>query len=168
MTTSISGVNAGSVSASSSSNQKTSSLSEETKRKLEALGITVTDNMTESQAASLINSAQQKENDNSQNGQRQDSQSDVRADAKSLAQSMGISVSEDADADEILNDIGEQIEVMLEGAEKNPSILSTISSYLSELTNLDDRYETLQSQQQAVFAALDTVSNNNKLALGLS
>lgn len=167
MTTSISNVTAGSAAASSTSTQKTSSLSEETKKKLEALGITATDDMTEAQATALINAAQQK---GAQQGgeNQQDSQSDVRAEAKTLAASMGIVVSDDAETDEILNDIGEEIEVMLEEAETNPAILPSLSSYLSELTNLDDRYETLQARQESIYAAMDVISENKKMELGLS
>lgn len=165
MTTSISSVNVGTTGV-AASNQKTSSLSETTKKKLEALGITATDDMTESQALSLINSAQQK--DVQQGGEKQDSKSDIRAEAKSLAESIGIAVSDDAEAEDILNDIGQEIELMLEDAENNPSVLSSLSSYLSELTNLDERYETLQARQESMFTAMETIGDNKKLALGLS
>lgn len=166
MTTSISSVNTGAATTATSSTQKKSSLSEETKKKLEALGITVTDDMTESQAASLINQAQQK--DSQQGGEKQDSKSDIRAEAKTLAESIGIAVSDDAETDDILNDIGQEIELMLEDAENNPSVLSSLSSYLSELTNLDERYETLEAKQESMFAAMETIGDNKKLALGLS
>ncbi len=166
MTTSISSINTEAATTATSSTQKKSSLSEETKKKLEALGITVTDDMTESQAATLINQAQQE--NFQQGGEKQDTKSDIRAEAKTLAESIGIAVSDDAETDDILNDIGQEIELMLEDAENNPSVLSSLSSYLSELTNLDERYETLEAKQESMFAAMETIGDNKKLALGLS
>lgn len=61
MTTSISSVNAGSTAASEVMTKK-STLSSETKAKLEALGITVTDGMTESEAKSKISQAKHNNN----------------------------------------------------------------------------------------------------------
>ena len=81
---------------------------------------------------------------------------------------MGVSVSSDADLTEILDDIGAELEVMLEDAEGNPGILSTLSSYLSQLTSLDERYESLQNSLSGMYAAMEMVSTNNKIALGLS
>lgn len=57
MTTSISSVNAGSTAASEVATKK-STLSSETKAKLEALGITATDGMSESEAKAKIAQAE--------------------------------------------------------------------------------------------------------------
>ena len=56
---------------------------------------------------------------------------------------------------------------MLEEAEKNPSVLSQLSSYLSQLTNLDDRYDSLQNSQSSMYAAMNMISTQNKISLGL-
>lgn len=61
MTTSISSVNAGSTAASEVATKK-STLSSETKAKLEALGITATDGMTESEAKAKIAQAEAENN----------------------------------------------------------------------------------------------------------
>ena len=162
MTTSISSVNAGSTAASEVATKK-STLSSETKAKLEALGITATDGMTESEAKA-------KNNSQNQNNQQQgnSSASEILSEAKALANSVGVSVSSDADVTEILDDIGAELEEMLEEAENNPAILSQLSSYLSQLTNLDDRYDSLQNSQSSMYSAMNMISTNNKIALGLS
>lgn len=67
-----------------------------------------------------------------------------------------------------MDDIGTELEVMLEHAENNPAILSQLSSYLSELTSLDDSYDALQSSQSSMFSAMNMISTNNKIALGLT
>lgn len=168
MTTSISALNAGS-SAASEAVVKKSSLSNDTKAELEALGITATDGMTESEAQAKIAAAQQEQNAQNQGGQQgNSSESEILSDAKSLAAAVGVSVSSDADVSEILDDIGAELEVMLEEAENNPSVLSQLSSYLSQLTYLDDQYDALQSQQSSMYSAMNMISTNNKIALGLT
>lgn len=167
MTTSISSVNAGSSTVSEAVTKK-SSLSSETKAKLEALGITATDGMTESEAQAKISSAEAQNNSQNQDNQQENSsEREILSEAKALASSVGVSVAGDADVTEILDDIGAELEVMLENAENNPAILSQLSSYLSQLTNLDDRYETLQSSQSNMYSAMNMISTNNKIALGL-
>lgn len=167
MSTSISAVNAGS-SAAGEAVQKKSTLSSSTQNELEALGITATDGMTESEARQKI--AQTKAEQNAQNGEQQgnSSESEILADAKTLAAQVGVPVSGDADVSEILDDIGAELEMLLEEAENNPAILSQLSSFLSQLTNLDDQYDSLQSAQSGMYNAMNMVSTNNKIALGLT
>lgn len=167
MSTSISAVSAGSTAASESLVKKCS-LSETTKAKLEALGITATDGMTESEAQAKI--AQAEAQQQSQNGdeQQNSSESEIFSRAKTLAAKVGVTVSSDADVSEILDDIGAELEVLLEEAQGNPTRLATLSSYLSELTSLDDQYSSIQSAQNSMYAAMNMVSTNNKIALGLS
>ena len=88
-------------------------------------------------------------------------------DAKTLAAQVGVPVASDADVSEILDDIGAELETMLEDADGNPAVLSQLSSYLSQLTNLDDQYDTLQSAQSSFYSAMNMVSTNNKIVLGL-
>ena len=166
--TSISAVNAVNTAASEIVAKQQSSLSNETKAKLEALGITATNGMTESEAQSKI--AQKEAENNPQNGSQHgnSSESEILAEAKALASSVGVSVGSNADVSEILDDIGAELEEMLEEAETNPSVLSQISSYLSQLTSLDDRYETLQNSQSSMYSAMNMISTNNKIALGLN
>lgn len=168
MSTSISSVNAGSSAATNDTNVKKSSLSESTKSKLEALGIAATDDMTESEALSLISAAMQEKQSSSdeQNG-RNDSESQILSEAKALASSVGVSISSD-DTTEILNAIGNELETLLEDAENNPSILPQLSSYLSQLSSLDNRYDTLLDSQESIYSAMNMISTNNKVSHGLA
>ena len=168
MTTSISAVSAGTTSAIDTVTKKTT-LSDETKAKLAALGITATDDMTESEAQSLI-AAKEAENNaqNQTSDQGNSSETELLAEAKSLASALGVSVSSDDDVSDILDAIGNELEVMLEEAENNPSRLSQLSSYFSQLTSLTDRYDNLQTAQASMYSAMNMVSTSNKIALGLS
>ena len=111
MTTSISAVNAGS-SAASEVLSKKSSLSNDTTAKLEALGITVTEGMTESEAKAKI-AAKEAENNaqNQGNQQGNSSESEILSDAKSLASAVGVSVSSDATVDETTSDTSNETEL---------------------------------------------------------
>lgn len=168
MSTSISAVNAGSSAASEVISKKTSQLSSETKAKLESLGITATDGMTETEAQAKIAAAEQQENAQNQSGQQENSsERELLSEAKALASSVGVSVSSDADVSEILDDVSAELEAMLEDADGNPSVLSQLSTYLSTLTSLDSRYQTLQNSQASMYSAMNMISTNNKIALGL-
>lgn len=164
--TSISSVNAGTTqaNAASTTTQK-STLSESTKSKLQALGIPVTDDMTEAEATLLIQQKQEQENGN--NSEQSSSEAEILSEAKTLASALGVSVSDDADITTILDDIGAELEEMLESAENNPAILSTVSSYLSQLTSLDEQNDNIQSAREGFYAAMNVIAENKKMALGL-
>ncbi len=168
MSTSISNVSATSNAATNDTNVKKSSLSESTKAKLEALGITATDDMTESEALSLIAEKMQEQQSSSGNQQNQnDSESQILSEAKSLASAVGVNVSSD-DATEILNAIGNELESLLEDAEKNPNMLPQLSTYLSQLSSLDSRYDTLIDSQESMYSAMNIISTNKKFEHGLA
>ena len=158
MTTSISAVNAGSSSVSEMVVKK-STLSDSTKAQLEALGITATDGMTESEAQAKIAAAKQEQNAQNQGGEEQgnSSESEMLAEAKSLAASVGVSVSSDADLTEILDDIGAELEVMLEAASKlNEGMLAARAQtmicdlMLKFLTTEESKYSLLPSMSPAL------------------
>lgn len=135
---------------------------------MEALGITATDDMTESEALSLISAAmQEKQSSSDQQEGRNDSESQILSEAKALASSVGVSISSD-DTTEILNAIGNELETLLEDAENNPSILPQLSSYLSQLSSLDSRYDTLLDSQESIYSAMNMISTNNKVSHGLA
>ena len=67
----------------------------------------------------------------------EDSTDVIFAEAKSLASAVGVSVTSNADVCEILDEIGAELEAMLQEAETNPGILSTVSSFISRLRKTD-------------------------------
>lgn len=168
MTTSINSINAGGNAASETVTKKQSQLSDSTKKELEALGIPATDGMTEAEAQQKITQAKQEKQQ--QNGQQQgySSEFEIKADAKSLAEELGISVSDDADISDILNEIGTEIEALLDTAENNPSVLSKVCDYFNKLSNLDVEYDNMVALQSNYENAMNMIAENNKIALGLS
>ena len=165
MTTSINSVNAGS-SAASEVVAKKSQLSDSTKKELEALGITVTDDMSEYEAQQLIRTKAES-NPQNNDGQGNSSEYEVLSSAKTLASALGISVADDAEVSDVLDEIGAEIEALLESAENNPSILSTVSGYLTQLTGLDEEYDNIVALRENYNNAMDMIATNKKLALGL-
>lgn len=169
MTTSVSSVSSQTTQAAAAqTTQKKSDLSESTKRQLEALGIPVTDGMTEAQAQTKIQEAQRQEA--AENGDDEDqnlSETEVLADAKSLATRVGVSYEDDESVTEILDKISEELDAMIDEAGENPQEINTILEYYRELTSLDDQYDSIQTAQNSMYAAMNMVSTNNKIALGL-
>lgn len=169
MTTSVSSVSSQTTQAAAAqTTQKKSDLSESTKRQLEALGIPVTDGMTEAQAQTKIQEAQRQEAaENGDNEGQNLSETEVLADAKSLAARVGVSYEEDESVTEILDKISEELDAMIDEAGENPQEINTILEYYRELTSLDDQYDSIQTAQNSMYAAMNMVSTNNKIALGL-
>lgn len=169
MTTSVSSVSSQTTQAAAAqTTQKKSDLSESTKRQLEALGIPVTDEMTEAQAQTKIQEAQRQEAaENGDNEGQNLSETEVLADAKSLAARVGVSYEEDESVTEILDKISEELDAMIDEAGENPQEINTILEYYRELTSLDDQYDSIQTAQNSMYAAMNMVSTNNKIALGL-
>lgn len=169
MTTSVSSVSSQTTQAAAAqTTQKKSDLSESTKRQLEALGIPVTDGMTEAQAQTKIQEAQRQEAVENGDDEGQNlSETEVLADAKSLAARVGVSYEEDESVTEILDKISEELDTMIDEAGENPQEINTILEYYRELKSLDDQYDSIQSAQNSMYAAMNMVSTNNKIALGL-
>lgn len=169
MTTSVSSVSSETTQAAAAqTTQKKSDLSESTKRQLEALGIPVTDGMTEAQAQTKIQEAQRQEAAENGGGEGQNlSETEVLADAKSLATRVGVSYEDDESVTEILDKVSEELEAMIDEAGENPQEINTILEYYRELKSLDDQYDSIQSAQNSMYAAMNMVSTNNKIALGL-
>lgn len=168
--TTISSISSSSSALSTTVSKQCSQLSDSTKAQLEALGITVTDGMTEAQAKQKIAEVQaqrQAQNQPQNQGGQSSSQSEILSDAKSLAAQVGVSVSSDADVSEILDDIGAKLESMIQEAQGDQSKLSQISAYFSQLQSLDEQNDSIQSSQNNLYAAMNMVSTSNKIALGL-
>lgn len=166
--TTISSVSSTSSGIGSVVSQKSSHLSETTKAQLEALGIAVTDGMTEAEAKQKIAQVQaQRQTENGSQQQGNSSESELFSDAKALASQVGVSVSSDSDVSEILDDIGVKLEAMLEQAQGDSQKLSEISSYFSQLQSLDEQNDSIQSSQNSLYGAMNMISTSNKIALGL-
>ncbi len=136
-------------------------LSTSTKKELEALGIPVTEGMTESQAQQKIQEARLQKQ--AEAGIQPDvSEAELMADVKTLAGNIGVAYSESDDTEEILINIANELEAQIDEAENNPQELSTLMGYFNQLKNLDTVFEEMQSVQTAIYAAMDMVAAKNK------
>lgn len=141
-------------------------LSTSTKKELEALGIPVTEGMTESQAQQKIQEARLQKQ--AEAGMQPDvSEAEFMADVKTLAGNIGVAYSESDDTEEILINIANELEAQIDEAENNPQELSTLMGYFNQLKNLDTVFEEMQSVQTAIYAAMDMVATKNKQEHGL-
>lgn len=136
-------------------------LSTSTKKELEALGIPVTEGMTEAQAQQKIQEARLQKQ--AEAGAQPDvSEAELMADVKTLAGNIGVAYSESDDTEEILINIANELEAQIDDAENNPQELSTLMGYFNQLKNLDTVFEEIQSVQSAIYAAMDMAAVKNK------
>lgn len=165
--TSISSINS-TQSAAVSTYKTQEELSSSTKLKLEALGIDPTTVTSEAQAQTLIAQAEatkQQQNAGQQQGGGNSSEQELLSEAKSLASKVGVTVSSNDTLDDIIDNISAQLQVMLNSGDQ--SKISQAQSLQTQLANISDRADSIQSTQQNIFNAMDMVSISNKYALGL-
>ena len=141
-------------------------LSTSTKKELEALGIPVTEGMTEAQAQQKIQEARLQKQ--AEAGIQPDvSEAELMADVKTLAGNIGVAYSDSDDTEEILINIANELEAQIDDAENNPQELSTLMGYFNQLKNLDTVFEEMQTVQSAIYSAMDLVATKNKQEHGL-
>jgi hypothetical protein len=148
----------------------TSYLSEETKRKLLALGIDPSTVTSEAQAKKLIEKAQSnssiKETTKTENKTVCTSESEILTKAKNLAQKMGIKLSKNMTIDEILQSISDKISQMLNAEDKETQEIA--KSYKQELSQISEEYTPVKQNQNSMYAMLTQSANINKFLLGLN
>lgn len=141
-------------------------LSTATRRELEALGIPVTEGMTEAQAQQKIQEARlQKQAEGM--AQPAVTETELMADVKTLAGTIGVVYSESDDTEEILANIADELEAQIDEAEANPQELSTLMGYFNQLKNLDAIFDEIQTVQNSIYKAMDLAAAKNKQELGL-
>ena len=147
-------------------------LSEETKRKLQALGIDVTNVTSEAQAQMLITAAQSRQQvqktDNSNKDTTCSSELELITKAKTLANKMGVSVSQNSTMSEILTSLSNKISTLTAQAENNQTKTNEIQQFRTELTSLQNEYSTLIQSQNSIFSVMNMSANLNKFMLGLN
>ncbi len=140
-------------------------LSETTRKELEALGITVTEGMTASQAREKIREVRAEEAQGVVGGLS--GEAEVTSDIKTLAATIGLAVADDTSTEDILEEIAEELEAQIDEAEGNPQELSTLMGYFRQLSKLDAEYTVIQEGQAKLFNAMELVSRANKQDMGL-
>lgn len=159
MTSPIGSINSASASKGASSG---SGLSEDTKKKLKALGLDPTKYKSEAEALAAIKEAlaklQQKQ------AASATPQDEIQEKIFSLAASLNISVSKTEKPEDILAKISSKISEMESSEEKTSK--NELSVLKSEYSNLYNEYTKIKSANNMTGA--DAMANYNKIALGLS
>lgn len=140
-------------------------LSNETKRQLETLGITVTAGMTEAEAQELIDEAKE-DTFTKLPVQPKNGAVEINTDIKNLANVVGLSYEDDDTPDEILTRIAEEIEAQIDDAENNPQALSTLMGYYHQLSSLDAQLDAIRSGENKIYAAMDLLAHSNRKQFG--
>lgn len=143
-------------------------LTQDTKQKLEELGIPFNSNISEQEGKRLIKAFEASKNESAnQNGlfQNQTNSSDLFKKAKKLAEKLGIAVPEGANFQQLLTSIEVKLEEKLQSAQGNVS-------QLKELKNLSQELAFIQAQSngsagydatnQALMTSLEMLSEYNK------
>lgn len=153
-------------------------ISEETRRKLLALGIDPSMATSESQAKTLIEKAQKTTQTNqSQTGQtvqtseaqstgEESSERELISKAKSLGSKMGLSFSDNATLDEMLSEISSKISEVL-NSNGNESEKSQYMQYNTELGMIKEGYSVVKQNENNVLMSMNYSADINKVLLGL-
>ena len=166
-----------SVNSSSYTEKYKAQLSSSTKRQLEALGIDPSSVTSESQALALIKTKQSdkkfedamvSKTETSQTSEAQESsETQMIAEAKTLAEQLGVSLNSDATFDEITAAINDAIQKLIDKSGNDPQALQRAQSYMTQLSELNNRYSSTMSSTNNMYAAMNNQAANTKYMLGL-
>ena len=169
--------NSSSVNTSSYTEKYKAQLSSSTKRQLEALGIDPSSVTSESQALALIKTKQSdkkfedamvSKTETSKTSEAQDSsETQMIAQAKTLAEQLGVSLNSDATFDEITSAINEAIQKLIDKSGNDPQALQRAQSYMTQLSELNNRYSSTMTSTNNMYAAMNNQAANTKYMLGL-
>lgn len=174
MSNEISAINSASaseVSSSSGNNSSTKPLSNETKKKLEALGIDTSNITSESDGKAALVTAQasaaaaKTSHSNSTSSQ---SGAVLKATVENFASKLGVSVAPNDDMATILNNLKTKITEMKASAGTDSTKLANANGNEATLATISDQYSQMKSAQAKLTGTLDSLASYNKAALGLS
>lgn len=164
MTSAISSISSVSV-ASSSSASSSSALTEDTKKKLEALGIDTSNIKTETEGQQKLKEAQAAQASAQQKPQSNTSMEIVEDNAKSLASKIGAVVGNDDKIDDIFDKISTKISDLKASAGNDETKKSAAEAFDSEYNTLYSEYNRVLSSMKMTGAT--ALGNYNKVALGI-
>lgn len=167
MTDAISSIS--SSSAASSNVSTAAKLSEDTKKKLEALGLDPAKYTSEAAAQAAIASAQQAQQAQQPQGQPQGgntSMETIETNVKALAAKMGVNVGNNDKIDDIFDNISAKISELKASAGTDETKKSEVSGYEAEYATLSGEYAQASATQNMTGAS--ALASYNKAALGLS
>ena len=153
-----------------------STLSEETRRRLIALGIDPSTVNSEAQAQIIIQNVlrakkMEAENISSQPENVQPrccaGEMELMKKAKELAQKMGLQLTNNLTLDEILKAIAAQISNVLNSDSTDKAKRDLYEEYNQELAAIDESYAVVKNNENAIILSMNMNANINKMILGL-
>lgn len=158
-------------SISSSSSQK---LTEETKSKLQALGLDPSKYTTEAQGRQALKEAQAAQNSQAAQAGAQPQhaahggESSIKAEVQALAAQVGVPVGSKDKISDILANISKKITELKASAGNDPTKLSQVNDYQSKYNAISGEIAQKQTSESKLTGSLQGLANYNKIALGLS
>lgn len=154
----------GASSAVGTSGASSSKLSEDTKKKLRALGLDPTKYTSEAEAQAAIQEAMLKQASHKPKGA--DGFKAVEEEAKALAAEMGISTSNNDKIGDIMNAISAKISELQSSAGSDASKLAQVNDYSNKFAAISNELNQLKAANNMTGAT--ALGNYNKAALGLT
>jgi len=144
-------------------------LSEATKEKLKTLGIPFNENISENEGQALIRQAnikksQEELNQNNFSQSRQD-KSDLYKQALSLAEKLGVKVSEGTTFEQLISTLESALEAKVTNAKGNYDLLQRLEVYSRELASIQAQGKGgsgYDSTNQALMMSLEMLSQYNR------
>ena len=153
---------------------QTNQLSEATKAKLIALGIDPSTVSSEAEAQALISQVEaMSKTDKARpqtNGTQQttSSEQELMQKARELAEKVGVSLSQNDTLDDMCKKISDKLEQLSAACVNDTAKMQVLKDYGQQLSDINSKYRTVQTTQEAIFAAMNMVSWNNQIALKLA
>lgn len=154
----------GASSASISSGASSSKISEDTKKKLRALGLDPSRYTSEAEAQAAIQEAMSKQIAQKPNGA--DGFKQIEEEAKALAAQMGVSVGNNDKLDDIMSSISSKIDELKSSAGSDENKLAQVNDYSAKFSAISNELTQLQAAKNMTGAT--ALGNYNKAALGLT
>jgi hypothetical protein len=164
MTVAISSVSSSSV-ASTNNNSSSTALSDDTKNKLQALGLDPSKYTTEAQAQAAITQAQAQQQSQQSGTQKSGSSSfsTIKTEVQDLASKMGISVGSNDKMKDILGKISDKMSELQSTAGTDPTKLSELNGYQSQYTSISSELSQLEASRNMTGAT--ALADYNKATL---
>lgn len=168
MTGSISAIG-NSSSGSISNNSGSTKLTEETKKKLQALGIDTSNIKTEAEGQAALKEAMAKQAaaNHHHDPSKSMSEKTIEDQAKSLASQMGVSVGNNDTLDVILSNISNKIDELQSSAGNDQTKLADLNNYKAKFATLSDEFSQLTVSRSMINNSLQGMANYNRASLGL-
>ena len=155
-----------------SSNTPTSSntaatLSDDTKKQLQALGLDPSKYTSEAAAQQAITQAQsQQQEQGAQKSGGSSSFASMKSEVQDLASKMGVEVGNNDKIDDILSNISSKIDSLQANAGTDPTKLSDVNGYQAQYSTISAELSQMQAARNMTGAS--ALANYNKAALGLA